>query len=632
MDMKTLKFFSVLLLGFLFVECSTTEPTTGGSSVSLHDAYAVLDTTASVFLRLANANNGNPAVAMQKTMWYLREEPKVAEVYVLDSTLMEIELQSGIKMGFRFVLTDDAGNAIYRGGGAGANEPTHTDALATFSHDDPEPLANHNITNKKVLFYAADTKTLPQVNIQINKWTNLLSKSDLGFEITTMRDAQCTEEVIKSFKDYGLVIMDCHGYEDAFLSGLSISKSLLTGDEAAIKEAVNEKSPGLYDRITAGDFKIGFDIKANSSSVGWEKDAKIPEAITLFYTAKAMNKLPQMPNTIIFGNMCYSGWIAQTYTIPGEKWVKRNGDTATTPDRTIKVDAIGKSFVDRGLISYYGYTRDLPYPGTSRAVPDDFAGNMESALLGRLVNSRDSTEIAHLQSNTNKEYFDPEHKDYNLEGKLFMRQYGKKDYSYSSCIPEFTDARDGQKYKAVCIGTQTWMAENLRYNAPGSIVYEGLDVSRYGRLYDWPTVMSNSVANDKLPSGVQGICPKGWHVPSRSEWELLSNTVAPTTNPSWMVSGQPLKATTDWDPIDKGATDKFGFHALPGGFFWTDSSYYIGKGSEAHWWSTSAAPGAKEADTYLDAFIGTGASLTYFGVHEWSNYRDKKSCRCLQDK
>src|SRR5215469_10890371 len=84
----------------------------------------------------------------------------------------------------------------------------------------------------------------------------------------------------------------------------------------------------------------------------------------------------------------------------------------------------------------------------------------------------------------------------------------------------FTDSRDSKTYRTVVIGTQTWMAENLNYNATGSKCYNDSTqyCDLYGRLYDWTTAMAGVSSSSANPSGVLGICPVGWHLPSDAEW------------------------------------------------------------------------------------------------------------------
>ena len=143
---------------------------------------------------------------------------------------------------------------------------------------------------------------------------------------------------------------------------------------------------------------------------------------------------------------------------------------------------------------------------------------------------------------------------------------------------ELTDPRDGQTYKTVTIGTQTWMAENLNYETANSDWYK-----KYGRLYTWAAAidsvkLATDVDNpldcgyDKtcgLSGKVQGVCPEGWHLPSYDEWNTLFTAVGGQS-----TAGKVLKSQTGWTAYD-GITneDAFGFSALPAGF-----KYSIGVG------------------------------------------------------
>ncbi len=150
----------------------------------------------------------------------------------------------------------------------------------------------------------------------------------------------------------------------------------------------------------------------------------------------------------------------------------------------------------------------------------------------------------------------------------------------------FTDARDGNVYNWVQIGNQIWMAENLAYlpsvsepttiseTAPHYYVYgyEGTDVnvakattnySTYGVLYNWAAAMNGMTSSNANPSGVLGVCPNGWHLPSDAEWTELIDYVGGT-----VVAGGKLKETgiNHWASPNTGANNQTGFTALPGGY------------------------------------------------------------------
>ena len=131
-----------------------------------------------------------------------------------------------------------------------------------------------------------------------------------------------------------------------------------------------------------------------------------------------------------------------------------------------------------------------------------------------------------------------------------------------------TDARDGKKDKVVKIGSQTWMAENLNYNASDSKCYDNKpdNCAKYGRLYNWQTAKT--------------ACPKGWHLPNNDEWQKIVDFAGGDN-----FAGKKLKAVSGWYSNGSG-TDNYGFSALPGGYGRSGGNFY-GAGFDGDWWSSS---------------------------------------------
>jgi uncharacterized protein (TIGR02145 family) len=177
----------------------------------------------------------------------------------------------------------------------------------------------------------------------------------------------------------------------------------------------------------------------------------------------------------------------------------------------------------------------------------------------------------------------------------------------------FTDPRDKKTYKSVIIGTQTWMAKNLNYNANGSKCYDNSESNcqKYGRLYNWNTAMN--------------VCPKGWHLPSDDEWGILMKSVNSACSPTGDCTnaGKLLKATSGyWNNNSGNGTDAYGFAALPGGGTFKGDFYDVSK--FGYWWSAS------EVDTNY-AYIRTMNCCSWFAF--WSNsYKySLLSVRCVKD-
>jgi len=188
---------------------------------------------------------------------------------------------------------------------------------------------------------------------------------------------------------------------------------------------------------------------------------------------------------------------------------------------------------------------------------------------------------------------------------------------------DFVDDRDGKSYRWVTIGTQIWMAENLNYdvpnNATGDVCYNNSadSCAKYGRLYNWYTAMNRAASSSSSPSGVQGVCPAGWHLPSHNEWITLENEVGGQS-----VAGTKLKSTSGWNSNGNG-TDDYGFSALPGGY-----------GDSGHNFSYAGTHGSCWSATEADASHARVISMNF--SHEDLDWVDGIklylfSVRCLQD-
>ena len=129
---------------------------------------------------------------------------------------------------------------------------------------------------------------------------------------------------------------------------------------------------------------------------------------------------------------------------------------------------------------------------------------------------------------------------------------------------------DGNVYETIAIGDQIWMAENLKslHASDGAEISEvwsynddTANVDLFGRLYSWEAAMHGESASNEVPSGVQGICPAGWHLPSKAEWLILAFYLGRQDG----IAGGKMKSTgTDfWQEPNTGATNESGFTALP---------------------------------------------------------------------
>ena len=214
---------------------------------------------------------------------------------------------------------------------------------------------------------------------------------------------------------------------------------------------------------------------------------------------------------------------------------------------------------------------------------------------------------------------------------------------------------DGNVYNTVQIGDQCWTRENLRvthysdgtpipaggdnysYTAPYYYDYSssGIPLSERGYLYNWPAAMHGAASSSAVPSGVQGVCPVGWHLPSDAEWTLLTDYVGSV--PEYQCGGssgniaKALASIAWWEsysfeccPGDQSVTanNATGFSAVPAGYCNGSSFFYAG--NDAYFWSATqgSSYGAYYRGLYYNsAYVSRGGDYKNYGF----------SVRCLRD-
>ena len=174
---------------------------------------------------------------------------------------------------------------------------------------------------------------------------------------------------------------------------------------------------------------------------------------------------------------------------------------------------------------------------------------------------------------------------------------------------------DGNVYQTVRIGTQVWMVENLQtthYN-DGTAITLDTNTSTWGNLtteaYCWYNNDSTTYKNtfgalyNWYAVNTGKLAPKGWHVPSDSEWEVLGNYLGGDN-----VAGGPLKSTSMlWALPNTGATNSSGFSALPGGD--RDNYEFTDIGYVGSWWSSTASDASDSFNhimLYNTAYVSRG--------------------------
>ena len=199
------------------------------------------------------------------------------------------------------------------------------------------------------------------------------------------------------------------------------------------------------------------------------------------------------------------------------------------------------------------------------------------------------------------------------------------------------DPRDGKSYLIVPMGSQRWMGANLRYrdsvktpNLAGNTWcfenWESYCSGPYGVLYSWTAAMDlpDDVKVDtvKLKLPHRGICPEGWHVPSKADWDTLFAFVE-KYGPEGKLA-LTLMGKKDWAGGAHTPTlNTFGFDALPSGRRKVDGTYE-GEYRNAYFWYTAET--FKKLPYYYMTYAEPDIGESSFGDTDWA-----AAVRCVED-
>lgn len=259
-----------------------------------------------------------------------------------------------------------------------------------------------------------------------------------------------------------------------------------------------------------------------------------------------------------------------------------------------------------------------------------------------------------VDSSTEKDTFSVKLEDLDANTLYYARAYAtnSEGTSYGQEITftlwlnypdELVQDIDNNTYSTIRIGNQVWMKDNLKVshyrngdpianiplqsdsqwlsNISGAYCYYDDDITnaeKYGFFYNGYAVVD-----------ARGICPDGWHVPSKEEWKVLIEYLGGT-----FTAGNLLKGSSGWESLNPHTTNLSGYNALPSGFrvhFLPERTYtlYDGIKQRSLFWTK---------DEYNSIYVSNGMwYISLQGETEWALINDNiiKTCglniRCIKN-
>ena len=224
-------------------------------------------------------------------------------------------------------------------------------------------------------------------------------------------------------------------------------------------------------------------------------------------------------------------------------------------------------------------------------------------------------------------------------------------FLYAQEIPDCGIVKDidGNEYRTVMMGEECWMRENLRtiHYADGREIVptpqapnnDPQNITRYGQLYTWFSVLDNAEPTEETDGRVQGPCPDGWHVPANFEWMGVEDFVGYKdyyrcgTDVNNVAKAMVSKEGWQFDFLTKGAecciiedvstNNATGFSVLPAGSVWNAQTE--GFGTNAGFWTCS--DGSPDTSP-IHRFYYTNATVEINCTPKEAFY----SVRCVKNK
>jgi len=289
-----------------------------------------------------------------------------------------------------------------------------------------------------------------------------------------------------------------------------------------------------------------------------------------------------------------------------------------------KILSAGESpILEKGV--YWGTSPDPESTGTKITIAGTGTGNYSTKVTGLIPNTTYYVR-AYLINSSGK------YMGIQVSFTTILSLTGELSFNSSLTYGSVSDI-EGNTYKTIQTGTQTWMAENLRTtkyndNTPITNVQDNPTwTALVSPAYSW---YNNLTENKNLTgarynwyaAGSSKICPTGWHVPTDNEWTILTDYLG-----GLMAAGGKMKEAglTHWEEPNIGASNSSGFTAIPAGQRRGDSGAFTGLGLYDSWWSST------EYNIYKSWYRSVAAINTQVWRSSGAVKQTGLSLRCVKD-